>query len=535
MDAGSKQPKKVRLACERCRDRRIKCDGKVPACENCSKAQVPCIDVDTRTSAGRISRAFQHNAAARIEWLESIIRTRLPDVDLSAGPPLLNTETVSPAPPQEQSQPTIGQNRGVKRSHSAPGQEHGQSHSVEQSARSMALHLGLLSLDVNSSQVHYLGSSSGSLFTPMLRANQEDPASLFPASSNEPSVDGSQADPFTVYEQIEESRLEQTHVAQIHRLYAMLRTDLPSRRDCSHLTNMFFRHFHAEYPFLHRPTIECMTDALYHCSDVVDETSFQYNGWPASQQWFPCNGEDAQNLNNGKQIAISVFAAATQLFLILGISANLKTQKRDYQYDPTKFHEAAKAALDPAISKISLHALQIILLLVLRSFTSTERSNTWATVHLGMAFAVELGLHRDASSCDSFSEAAHQMRRRVFYCMYSLERRLSAIQGRPIGFSDDTLDTSLPKLIEISPSDLKAVADQSYLPFSIQIFKIAQLVSRIKHTFYLLPKTNPGTQTEAALRDRQEELRTELDCWDAECPRAVQCIPQQERGLPKAD
>lgn len=88
----------------------------------------------------------------------------------------------------------------------------------------MALHLGLLSLDVNSSQVHYLGSSSGSLFTPMLRANQEDPASLFPASSNEPSVDGSQADPFTVYEQIEESRLEQTHVAQVHRLYAMLRT-----------------------------------------------------------------------------------------------------------------------------------------------------------------------------------------------------------------------------------------------------------------------------------------------------------------------
>lgn len=32
------------------------------------------------------------------------------------------------------------------------------------------------------------------------------------------------------------------------------------------------------------------------------------------------------------------------------------------------------------------------------------------------------------------------------------------------------------------------------------------------------------------MRNRQEELRAELDCWDAECPRAVQCIPQQERG-----
>lgn len=109
-------------------------------------------------------------------------------------------------------------------------------------------------------------------------------------------------------------------------------------------------------------------------------------------------------------------------------------------------------------------------------------------------------------------------------------RRLSAIQGRPIGFSDDTLDTSLPELIQIQPSDLKAVADQSFLPFSIQIFKVARLVSRIKHTFYLLPKRAPGLQADTALYNLQEQLRAELDAWDVECSRAVQCIPQQERG-----
>ncbi|KAL1641272.1 hypothetical protein SLS58_006174 [Diplodia intermedia] len=211
MHQPSKQPKKVRLACERCRDRRIKCDGKVPACQNCSNAQVPCIDVDSRTSAGRVSRAFQHNAAARIEWLESIIRSRLPDVDLSAGPQLLNTDP----------SPVTGQNRGIKRSRSAPSHE---TYSAEQSARSMAFHLGLLSLDVNSSHVHYLGSSSGSLFTPILQQNQEDPASLIPPSSQEPPGDEGHMDPFTVYEQADESGLEASHVAQVHRLYATLKT-----------------------------------------------------------------------------------------------------------------------------------------------------------------------------------------------------------------------------------------------------------------------------------------------------------------------
>jgi hypothetical protein len=65
--------KKVRFACERCRYRRVKvgvllefkvetwliymqCDGQVPACGNCSKANAPCIDVDSRDMEKRLVR-----------------------------------------------------------------------------------------------------------------------------------------------------------------------------------------------------------------------------------------------------------------------------------------------------------------------------------------------------------------------------------------------------------------------------------------------------------------------------------------------
>lgn len=33
--------RKIALACERCRDRKIRCDGHKPACDNCQRRQNP--------------------------------------------------------------------------------------------------------------------------------------------------------------------------------------------------------------------------------------------------------------------------------------------------------------------------------------------------------------------------------------------------------------------------------------------------------------------------------------------------------------
>lgn len=38
--------KKIVTACQRCRTRKIRCDGALPACKSCLKAGVECIEVD---------------------------------------------------------------------------------------------------------------------------------------------------------------------------------------------------------------------------------------------------------------------------------------------------------------------------------------------------------------------------------------------------------------------------------------------------------------------------------------------------------
>jgi hypothetical protein len=49
------QKKKIVTACQRCRTRKIRCDGALPACRSCVKAGVECIEVD-RTGDNNMPR-----------------------------------------------------------------------------------------------------------------------------------------------------------------------------------------------------------------------------------------------------------------------------------------------------------------------------------------------------------------------------------------------------------------------------------------------------------------------------------------------
>lgn len=112
-------------------------------------------------------------AKARIQWLEDVISTRLPDIDLSAAPPvefdgadLLNQseEAGQAKSAGRDPQPPIQGARSNKRPHASFADDEGD-HSFNTEARSVALDLGRLSLITDSREKHYLGSSSGLLFS----------------------------------------------------------------------------------------------------------------------------------------------------------------------------------------------------------------------------------------------------------------------------------------------------------------------------------------------------------------------------------
>lgn len=169
-----------------------------------ARGQVIVLQAVRRASNQRFDRYSAADASARIAWLEDIIRVQLPDVDLDDGPffPLTTygdvlrmaqTETgqmISNQPerfsripaaaqgdstpgPTELSYPHAHSDpmRGQKRRHSTVNESSTET-SVEEDSRSVALDLGLLSLNSESRQLHYLGSSSGSLFASLFQARK---------------------------------------------------------------------------------------------------------------------------------------------------------------------------------------------------------------------------------------------------------------------------------------------------------------------------------------------------------------------------
>ncbi|KAL3425440.1 aconitate hydratase [Phlyctema vagabunda] len=451
---GLRRAKKVRSACERCRYRRIKCDGHVPACGNCAKAGVGCVDVEGHHMQRRVARGLTAGiASARISWLESIIRTELPHINLAEGPsaPSAHTTntilgpigtTYSSSSPAElsgtsiavhdvdnaqvektpsQNSPRVDAASGQKRSAVALYEAHRWTTSLEQDTRSVALDLGLLSLNSESSQVHYLGSSSGSLFASFFQPRRREDID----GVNRLESTGTSWEPDT---RIRRTPLRKNYenpsnpiVKIVHELYAKLREDLPPRKECDTLIQRFFDHMHPIHPFLHQPSFRCMIDALYECKEAPADCSIQHNGWPAEMKTFSVNGEE--HVSGGlHMVSITSHAAAFQLFVALSIGATLQIRHRIYGNDPGALFRAATFISAHVFNIVSLLIVQCVLLLIVHCSIDPEGYNIWTLIHVAIAHSVDLGLHCEVGDSGKFSPLSAEMRRRVFFCIYSLDR-----------------------------------------------------------------------------------------------------------------
>lgn len=184
-----------------------------------------------------IAASFVSAARERIRWLEDIIKERLPDVDLRSGPQV--DASADPTAPSQDERipedadvstssippvPTVSR----KRSAEASGQSD-QDESFPERAHSVAVNLGMLSLNIDSPQKHYLGSSSGLLFTNLIGAS---PPSV------ESTPQGPQGDKYAGELEWSDDAVAQDQNRKYHReLYNLLKQVSPSAYSASMYPN----------------------------------------------------------------------------------------------------------------------------------------------------------------------------------------------------------------------------------------------------------------------------------------------------------
>ncbi|KAM5347538.1 hypothetical protein ACJ41O_007362 [Fusarium nematophilum] len=514
-------PKKVRLACRRCRTRRIKCDGQVPACTNCAKAGQVCLDVDSQNSDVVIPRNFVGAARARIQWLENIIRERAPDVDLRDGPqidPPADTEPrplddggheeteIFATPGAAASQSTL-QRPSRKRSADVSVQSDNDG-SFPERAHSVAVNLGMLSLNSDSPQKHYLGSSSGLLFTNLIGASPSSAGSTPQGISNQ-----AQASDLEWHD----GSASREHTRQYYRsFYAFLKQELPPRHDALILAHTYVRWVHPDYPVLEPWSLFSALEAIYSCLLGPLDNDELPHGWPSTMPPFRWNG---RQVTPGvlEDEGVSMPVVAFILFMVLNIGAIVKVRSRIYEFPPQRFYRAAIHFSKDAFSQISLSSIQALVMLVIHSMLTPAEINLWTLVHLGLAYCVELGIHREQAQTTPEDFAFQQIRRFTFFTIYSLDRSISSIQGRPLGFRDETFDLKMPQAPPPGTEPIDGAIPPSFTTavthYSIYQYKLDRIISDIKLHLYHLPGDSSWFPWPENPAEHQERIKDTLNRW----------------------
>ncbi|CZS72158.1 unnamed protein product [Fusarium graminearum] len=402
-----------------------------------------------------LPREYISTLKNRIAWLESIVRSRCPDVDLSQDPPsdiqeafddtLQDTTTASP--PAQTSTVDISDTIQPVRSTGAGAITH---------------EIGLVSLGTNQDP-RYIGPSSGYfLARVMLDSLPKQDERLGRGSRNVPF-------PTKLVEAIQGP------------------LPLPPRDMAAQLCDAYFTAINLQYPILHRPTFDSMLDQVYEQDNEDPVIRFQ-------------------------------------TFMVLAIGSAVLSGRIRARIPAESYCLSALQYLDDLNLENSLQGAQcLLLLLVFTMHSPSVRLNVWYLNYHCIAALLDLGLQRNISAGAGISLLEQEMRARIFWVIYTFDRVIATMMGRPIGIRDEGCELRMP--IGLSDEQLATPYQQSMetsseMAFAIHLFKAAKLNSEIKYIAQSIVRDSPryAYPRVVDINDWQTTMLHQLDEWASQIP-----------------
>ncbi|CAG9988020.1 unnamed protein product [Clonostachys byssicola] len=219
------------------------------------------------------------------------------------------------------------------------------------------------------------------------------------------------------------SALEDTEGDLGSRSFLMLKpAPLPaSEQEALELSQIFFEHVHPRYPFLHEPTHMRRIAEVYRNPQAPIDLRFQVT-------------------------------------MVLAISAIIMSRRLRKPFNGEGMCATAMEYADQVDFQNSAEGVQCLLLIYLFTLHSPVLGfNPWYLNYQCLAAIVDLGFHHDIVSTQSVDRYGGEMRRRIFWVAYSVDRILASTLGRPIGFGDEACDLKV-KPMELLLGELHADA-----------------------------------------------------------------------------
>ncbi|KAJ5642100.1 hypothetical protein N7490_006100, partial [Penicillium lividum] len=449
------------------------------ACRRCQRRKIRCNGDQPQCSACKkanvpcvndekqqVNRTYIANLQRRVQWLESLVKEQT-DVCLEDGPPLAQEETHQTQRPHEYRHSVLT---------AAPAQPEQPagisvgSHPPEQA--NQAHEIGLVSLSAGG-EPRYIGPSSGYFLANLVFSSTG-------RRSNPPRGQSSRNEPLSLSSELFDSP-----------------APLPTRKeDAVELSAKYFSFIHILYPFLHEPSHMERVEKMYStrgCSDPV---------------------------------------AAFHVNMVLAIAASDLSRRFRIRLPAEGYYTAATKFFEKACAEGSLDGLQSLLLLMVYALHNPSCGvNIWSLNYQCLAALIDLGLQRDVRTSSTFpiSFLQQEIRTRIFWVVYSFDRTLGTMMGRPIGVRDEACDLRFPS--DVSDSDLSQSAPEgsaiekpsSHMTYSIHLFKLARINSEIKYVMHSICRDAPhyAYPPVTNIHEWQGEMIHRLQAWVSEIPQSA--------------
>jgi hypothetical protein len=170
------------------------------------------------------------------------------------------------------------------------------------------------------------------------------------------------------------------------------------------------------------------------------------------------------------------------------------------------YYQKVLVGLQHILYPHSLQSLQVILLVLQFSLSHPQQPVVWHLVGHALRLSTELDLHQDMTSIET-SPAEADLRQRLFWSLYSMDRAVSNTLGRPTGLQDAEISTHFPGAVNASASNVDVTN---------HCFRLRQLQSQVADVLYQC--TLPFSSTFI------DNMQDRIDNWLSTVPTAADSV-----------
>lgn len=474
-------------ACKRCRSKKIKCSHDFPRCAACEKANVECVSLDPATGRD-VSRSYVVSLENEVEQL----RRKLEEATNNIGPIVEIQGSVLDI------NSTLSNNNKMDAS---------------------SISMDSFETGKTSSFMENMNTRGVSFSKLMVTALQ--------FKDNRTSGEGEKTpiDPTTATSNLDESG----------KLKVAL---LPPKQQALDLLSLYFSQSNSQLPIFHRETfLREYFQPIY--GSIPNDSTFASSFTPLNysmlseisdtETWYYLHTElfDKEFDKNPKMDVlkyssnIDVPKKFRKPLYFLNITFAIASSVLHLQFDEEisdNFKSTAMKYTDDAYSSSNrLEVMQAMLIHTLYSLMRPCVPGVWYLLGSTLRMCVDLELHKEEKFPPNISFFETDLRRRLFWCCYSLDRQICVYLNRPFGIPEESIDVEFPSLLDdsfITPNseETDQIPDgrSSYKYIAIAMFKVRLLQAELQS---ILHEKKEIPRSFSTFKEWLSDISLRLDIW----------------------